>query len=215
MLTKYKRMHTLRYRDKTRTNAKTGGRYAHGGARRSQRKMVVRANPRMIAVCMLVLLLMLRVFVTAALLKPIILQDTGQKDKLPQTRARHAHARASMVTRPPQTQHPRSRCCVSCALITRILHLLVKLVISEVTSAAPGHGRAQPEQKYTPAKASYTGPFQTAVSHSAILAISWARQNATQHSSKPTFVHTFFLSWVSKTQPNHWTKRMANTRLTT
>ena len=23
----------------------------------------------------------------------------------------------------------------------------------------------------------------------------------------------FFLSWVSKTQPNHWTKRMANTRL--
>ena len=22
----------------------------------------------------------------------------------------------------------------------------------------------------------------------------------------------FFLSWVSKTQPNHWTKRMANTR---
>jgi len=25
----------------------------------------------------------------------------------------------------------------------------------------------------------------------------------------------FFLSWVSKTQPNHWTKRMANTRLAT
>jgi len=24
---------------------------------------------------------------------------------------------------------------------------------------------------------------------------------------------SFFLSWVSKTQPNHWTKRMANTRL--
>jgi len=30
-------------------------------------------------------------------------------------------------------------------------------------------------------------------------------------------VNTFlsFLSWVSKTQPNHWTKRMANTRLAT
>ena len=25
-------------------------------------------------------------------------------------------------------------------------------------------------------------------------------------------VLSFFLSWVSKTQPNHWTKRMANTR---
>jgi len=26
---------------------------------------------------------------------------------------------------------------------------------------------------------------------------------------------SFFLSWVSKTQPNHWTKWMANTRLAT
>jgi len=26
---------------------------------------------------------------------------------------------------------------------------------------------------------------------------------------------SFFLSWVSKTQPNHWTKRMAGTRLVT
>jgi len=26
---------------------------------------------------------------------------------------------------------------------------------------------------------------------------------------------SFFLSWVSKTQPNHWTKRMANTSLAT
>jgi len=26
---------------------------------------------------------------------------------------------------------------------------------------------------------------------------------------------SFFLSWVSKIQPNHWTKRMVNTRLTT
>jgi len=26
---------------------------------------------------------------------------------------------------------------------------------------------------------------------------------------------SLFLSWVSKTQPNHWTKRMANTRLAT
>ena len=26
---------------------------------------------------------------------------------------------------------------------------------------------------------------------------------------------SFFLSWVSKTQPNHWTKRMANTQLAT
>ena len=26
---------------------------------------------------------------------------------------------------------------------------------------------------------------------------------------------SFFLSWVLKTQPNHWTKRMANTRLAT
>jgi len=25
----------------------------------------------------------------------------------------------------------------------------------------------------------------------------------------------FFLSWVSKTQPNHWTKRMVSTRLVT
>ena len=24
---------------------------------------------------------------------------------------------------------------------------------------------------------------------------------------------SFFLSWASKTQPNHWTKQMANTRL--
>jgi len=45
-----------------------------------------------------------------------------------------------------------------------ILHRLVKLVISE----APGHGRARPEQKHTPAKASYAGPFQAAASHSAI-----------------------------------------------
>jgi len=26
---------------------------------------------------------------------------------------------------------------------------------------------------------------------------------------------SFFLSWISKTQPNHWTKRMENTRLAT
>jgi len=30
-----------------------------------------------------------------------------------------------------------------------------------------------------------------------------------------TFFLSFFLSWVSKTQPSHWTKRMANTRLAT
>ena len=53
---------------------------------------------------------------------------------------------------------------------TRILHRLVKLVISEATYAAPGHGRARPEQKHTPAKASYAGPFQAAASHSAIWA---------------------------------------------
>ena len=28
-------------------------------------------------------------------------------------------------------------------------------------------------------------------------------------------IYSFFFSWVSKTQPNHWTKRMANTRLAT
>ena len=28
-------------------------------------------------------------------------------------------------------------------------------------------------------------------------------------------IFLFFLSWVSKTQPNHWTKRMATTRLAT
>jgi len=43
----------------------------------------------------------------------------------------------------------------------------VKLVISEATLAAPEHGRAQPEQKHTPAKASYAGPFQAAAIHSA------------------------------------------------
>jgi len=39
----------------------------------------------------------------------------------------------------------------------RILHRLMKLVISEATLTAPGHGRARPEQKHTPAKASYAG----------------------------------------------------------
>jgi len=52
----------------------------------------------------------------------------------------------------------------------RILHRLVKLVISEATFAAPGHGLARPEQKHAPAKASYAGPFQAAASHSAIWA---------------------------------------------
>jgi len=52
----------------------------------------------------------------------------------------------------------------------RILHRFVKLVISEATYTAPGHGRARPEQKHTPAKASYAGPFQAAASHSAIWA---------------------------------------------
>jgi len=51
----------------------------------------------------------------------------------------------------------------------RILHWLVKLVISEATFAA-GHSRARPEQKHTPDKASYAGPFQAAASHSAIWA---------------------------------------------
>jgi len=46
----------------------------------------------------------------------------------------------------------------------------VKLVISEATFAAPEHGHARPEQKHTPAKASYASPFQAAVSHSAIWA---------------------------------------------
>jgi len=38
-----------------------------------------------------------------------------KQGKLPQTRARHAHARASMRTGPSQAQHPRSRCRVSSA----------------------------------------------------------------------------------------------------
>jgi len=46
----------------------------------------------------------------------------------------------------------------------------VKLVISEATFAAPEHGHARPEQKHTPAKASYAGPFQATASHSAIWA---------------------------------------------
>jgi len=50
----------------------------------------------------------------------------------------------------------------------RIRHWLVKLVISEATFTAPWHGRAWPEQKHTPAKTSYAGPFQAAASHSAI-----------------------------------------------
>jgi len=33
--------------------------------------------------------------------------------------------------------------------------------------AAPEHGRARPEQRHTPAKASYSGPIQAAASHSA------------------------------------------------
>jgi len=52
----------------------------------------------------------------------------------------------------------------------RIFHWLVKLVISETTLAAPEHGRARPEQKHTPAKASYACPFQAAVRHS----VTWA-----------------------------------------
>jgi hypothetical protein len=43
----------------------------------------------------------------------------------------------------------------------RIRHLLLKLVISEATFAAPWHGREWPEQKHTPAKASCAGPIQT------------------------------------------------------
>jgi len=42
-----------------------------------------------------------------------------------------------------------------------IRHLLLKLVISEATFAAPWHGREWPEQKHTPAKASCAGPIQT------------------------------------------------------
>jgi len=52
----------------------------------------------------------------------------------------------------------------------RILHWLVKLVISEAIFAPPEHGHARPEQKHTPAKVSYAGPFQAAASHSAIWA---------------------------------------------
>jgi len=44
----------------------------------------------------------------------------------------------------------------------------VKLVISEPTFAAPDHGHARPEQKHTPAKASYASPFQAMAIHSAI-----------------------------------------------
>jgi len=44
----------------------------------------------------------------------------------------------------------------------------VKLIISEATFAAPDYGHVRPEQKHTPAKASYAGPFQAAASHSAI-----------------------------------------------
>jgi len=51
-----------------------------------------------------------------------------------------------------------------------IRHRLVKHVILEATFAAFWHGRARPEQKHTPAKASYAGPFQAAASHSAIWA---------------------------------------------
>jgi len=41
------------------------------------------------------------------------------------------------------------------------------------------------------------------------------KQNASARCLLPATLLSFFLSWVSKTQPNHLTKRMANTRLAT
>jgi len=46
-------------------------------------------------------------------------QDT--EGRLLQTRARYAHTHARMLTRPPQTHHPRSRCHVSCAAFVSVL----------------------------------------------------------------------------------------------
>jgi len=40
-------------------------------------------------------------------------------------------------------------------------------------------------------------------------------KNAFDTSSTRVLLCSFFLSWVLKTQPNHWTKRMMNTRLAT
>jgi len=35
------------------------------------------------------------------------------------------------------------------------------------------------------------------------------------HKTQLSFFLSFFLSWVAKTQPHHWTKRVVSTRLTT
>jgi len=70
----------------------------------------------------------------------------------------------------------------------RILHWLEKLVISEDTFAAPGHGLARPEQKHTPAKASYAGPFQAAASHSAIWVAACLLFSPSRHSSNAIFL---------------------------
>ena len=50
--------------------------------------------------------------------------------------------------------------CLACLPV-----LFLKLVISEVTCAAPWHGRARPEQSHRSAKASCAGLFQSAASH--------------------------------------------------
>jgi len=111
MSTKYKTTHTLRYRDNTRTNTTTGARYSHGGARHLQRKVVVPANPREIEAWMLLLLSLLRVFVTAAYLKPIIWQDTGQKESIhKQGQDTHTHAQACS-----QGHHKHNTCAPAVA----------------------------------------------------------------------------------------------------
>ena len=56
------------------------------------------------------------------------------------------------------------RTCLACLPV-----LFLKLVISEVTCAAPWHGRARPDTKHKPAKASCAGPFQSAASHSVVV----------------------------------------------
>ena len=46
-----------------------------------------------------------------------------------------------------------------------------------------------------------------------LFVVCWWTCNQPKAGSRQVIIHsleTFFLSWVSKTQPNHWTKRMAN-----
>jgi len=105
--------------------------------------------------------------------------------------------------------HSRERPVWSCGVVNWIGRPLIS------PTPSPGHRQVTPRMNTTRAlpgeKYGVTQP-DIKMLYPPVRSVT---NDCARHTIDPKTFFSFFFSWVSKTQPNHWTKRMANTRLAT